>query len=72
MDSFDYIFYTYGLNTYGNIPLVEPLEYKESEKIHDLAIIVDTSESCSDETLRRFLNETFNGIPSIFKKFFFI
>ena len=45
MDSYDYIFYTYGLNTYGNVPLVEPLEYKESEKILELAIIVDTSES---------------------------
>lgn len=65
MDSFDYIFYTYGLNNYGNIPLVEPLEYKESEKIQELAIIVDTSESCSDDTLRIFLNETFNILHSM-------
>ena len=59
LDSFDYIFYTYGLNTYGNVPLVEPLEYKESEKIQELAIIVDTSESCGDEILKRFFHETF-------------
>lgn len=65
MDSFDYIFYTYGLNTYGNIPLVEPLEYKESEKVKEMAIIVDTSESCSDETLKRFLYETFNILHSM-------
>lgn len=65
LDSFDYIFYTYGLNNYGNIPLVEPLEYKESEKVQELAIIVDTSESCSDETLKRFLHETFNILNSM-------
>ena len=64
MDSFDYIFYTYGLNTYGNIPLVEPLEYKESEKIQDMAIIVDTSESCGDEILKRFFHETFQILHS--------
>lgn len=65
MDSFDYIFYTYGLNTYGNVPLVEPLEYKESEKIQELAIIVDTSESCGDGVLRRFLHETFQILHSM-------
>lgn len=65
MDSFDYIFYTYGLNTYGNIPLIEPLEYKESEKIKELAIIVDTSESCSEDTLKRFLHETFRILHSM-------
>lgn len=65
LDSFDYIFYTYGLNTYGNVPLVEPLEYKESEKIQELAIIVDTSESCGDEILRRFFHETFQILHSM-------
>ena len=28
-DSYDYIFYTYGLQLYGNLPLIEALEYKE-------------------------------------------
>ena len=65
LDSFDYIFYTYGLNTYGNVPLVEPLEYKESEKIQELAIIVDTSESCGDEILKRFFHETFQILHSM-------
>lgn len=27
-DEFDYIYYTYGLSLYGNMPLVEPLEYQ--------------------------------------------
>ena len=65
MDSFDYIFYNFGLNTYGNVPLIEPLEYRESEKIQELAIIVDTSESCGEETLRRFFHETFNILNSM-------
>ena len=59
LDSFDYIYYMYGLERYGNMPLIEPLEYKESEKIEELAIVIDTSESCSGDTVRRFLEETF-------------
>ena len=42
-DSFDYGFYSYGLKLYGNIPLMEPLEYRDSRKIHDLVIVIDTS-----------------------------
>ncbi len=29
-EEFDYVYYTYGLSAYGNMPLVEPLEYKEN------------------------------------------
>ena len=60
LDSFDYIYYMYGLERYGNMPLIEPLEYKESKKVEELAIVIDTSESCSGDTVRRFLNETFS------------
>ena len=59
LDSYDYIYYTYGLNHYGNMPLIEALEYKEVRKIEELAIVIDTSESCSGEYVRRFLEETF-------------
>ncbi len=31
-DSFDYIFYSYGLSMYGNMPLIEPQEWKEVKK----------------------------------------
>lgn len=31
-DEFDYVFYTYGLQLYKNMPLIEPLEYKEVKK----------------------------------------
>ena len=57
-DSFDYAFYTYGLSLYGNMPLVEPLEYKEQHKIEDFVIVIDTSMSCSGELVKRFLEET--------------
>lgn len=58
-DSFDYAFYTYGLSLYGNMPLVEPLEYKEQHKIEDFVIVIDTSMSCSGELVKRFLEETY-------------
>lgn len=58
-DAYDYIFYTYGLSLYGNMPLIEALEYKEVRKVEELAIAIDTSESCEGETIRRFLEETF-------------
>ena len=35
-DEFDLIYYTYGLRTYGNVPLVEPLEYRDDKRIRNL------------------------------------
>ena len=56
--SSDYIFYTYGLEHYGNnMPLIEPLETKEIRKIEDLVIVIDTSMSCKGELMRHFLEE---------------
>ena len=57
-DSFDYGFYTYGLQLYGNVPLIEELEYREAKKIRDFVIAVDTSGSCSGELVHRFLEQT--------------
>ena len=57
-DSFDYVFYMYGLSMYGNVPLVEPLESREINRIEDFVIVIDTSMSCSGELVRRFLEET--------------
>ena len=57
-DSFDYIFYHYGMEMYGNMPLIEPLEYSEERKIADLVIVIDTSGSCEKELVRVFLEET--------------
>ena len=46
-DEFDLNFYTYGLSVYGNLPLIEPLETRESKKIEELALVIDTSYSTS-------------------------
>lgn len=58
-DEFDTAYYTLGMDMYGNIPLIEPLEYKEEKKIHDLVIAVDTSGSVRGTPVRQFLSETF-------------
>lgn len=59
-ESFDYIFYRFGMEHYGNIPLIEPLEYKEVNRLEELVIAIDTSGSCSKETVQRFLGETYS------------
>lgn len=59
-DEFDYIYYTFGLDRYGNMPLIEPLEYKEDKRIHDFVIAIDTSESCSGEVVQAFMSKTYN------------
>ncbi len=57
-DEFDYIFYTYGLTHYENMPLVEPLEYSEVHKIRDFIIAIDTSASCRGKIVQAFLRMT--------------
>ncbi len=58
MDSFDYGFYNYGMELYGNMPLIEENEYREARRIDELVIIIDTSASCQDVLVQEFLNET--------------
>lgn len=60
LDSFDYGFYHYGMSLYGNMPLVEELEYREECKIEDLVIVLDTSGSCGTGLVRQFLETTFD------------
>lgn len=60
MDTFDYIFYNYGMNLYGNMPLIEPLETKEERKVEDFVIVIDTSMSCKGELVQKFLEETYS------------
>lgn len=59
-DEFDYIFYTYGLKRYGNMPLVEPLEYQECDRVREFVIAIDTSGSCSGELVRTFVSRTYD------------
>ena len=63
-DEFDYVYYTYGLQLYGNLPLVEPLEYRENKRIREFVIAIDTSGSCQGSTVERFLQKTYNILKS--------
>ena len=72
LDSFDYIPYLYGLKLYKNMPLIEPLEYREVTRLEELAIAIDTSGSCSGKLVKMFLEETWSILrqkDSFFKKF---
>lgn len=59
-DEFDYIFYTYGMTMYRDMPLIEPLEYRDDKRIHDFVIAIDTSGSVKGEIVQRFLQKTYN------------
>ncbi len=59
LEEFDLNFYTYGLQLYQNMPLIEPLESREVKKIRDFVVVVDTSYSTSGELVQGFLQETF-------------
>lgn len=63
-DEFDYNFYTYGLQLYENMPLIEPLEYKETKRIRDFVIAIDTSGSVSGELVQTFVQKTYNILRS--------
>ncbi len=40
------MFYTYGLSPlYGDMPLIEPLEYRDEKRIRDFCDATDTSSS---------------------------
>ena len=58
LDSFDYGFYNYGMELYGNMPLIEENEFREASKIEQLVIAIDTSASCDAVLVQQFLNET--------------
>ena len=63
-DEFDYVFYTYGLSLYGNMPLVEPLEYRDEKRIRDFVIVIDTSSSVTQDVVQQFVNTTFDVLTS--------
>lgn len=70
-DEFDYVYYTYGLHCYGNMPLVEPLEYREIYKVKEFVIAIDTSASCRGPVVRGFLKRTYSllkGTENFFQK----
>ena len=58
-DTFDYVFYTFGLSRYGNMPLIEPQEFREVHKIEEFVIVLDVSMSTSGELVQTFLDQTY-------------
>ena len=72
MDEFEYGPYIYGLQLYGNLPIIEPLEYREVKKIRDFVIVIDTSDSVSGQKVQSFLRNTYTVLSntvSFFGKF---
>lgn len=70
-DSFDYMFYTYGLSHYGNMPLIEPLETKEVFAVAEFVVVLDTSYSTNGALVRRFLETCYEVLAeknSYFKR----
>ncbi len=63
-DEFDYVYYTYGMGLYGNMPLIEPLEYQDTKRVRQFVIAIDTSASCAGELVARFVSHTFDILMS--------
>jgi len=59
-EEFDYIFYTYGLTRYKKMPLIEPLEYKDTLRIKEFIIAIDTSGSVRGSQVQSFVQKTYN------------
>lgn len=59
-DSFDYNFYCYGLEQYGNAAIIEPLEYSDVKRVREFVIAIDTSGSVQGKTVQTFLQKTYN------------
>lgn len=57
-DTIDPMMYQYGLDLYEDVPLVEPLETSEKYRFHSIVLAIDTSGSCSGNTVKQFLSET--------------
>lgn len=59
-EEFDYIYYTYGLQTYRNTPLIEPLEYQELRRLRDFAIVLDTSASLQGDRMQKIVEYAYD------------
>lgn len=59
-ESLEYGIYDYGCRTFGDKLLIEYPESKPEYRIEDFVIILDTSGSCSGETLKKFINKVYS------------
>ena len=63
-EAFDIAYYKYGLEIYGNIPLIEPLEFSEEHRIRTFIIAIDTSGSVQGDIVQSFLQKTCDVLRS--------
>lgn len=63
-DEFDYVFYTYGLELYNDMPLIEPLEYRQEHRVRDFAIVIDTSSSVTKKVVQDFIDATYDVLTT--------
>ena len=63
-EEFDYVLYTYGLERYGNLPLIEPLEYRDQKRVREFVVAIDTSRSVWGDAVKRFARATFDILKS--------
>ena len=59
MEDFDPIYYTYGLQNYGNIPLLDSLESSDTNRVEEFVIAIDTSGSTMCGPVVAFLEEAY-------------
>ena len=52
------------MQLYENMPLIEPLEYKDVKRIRDFVIAIDTSGSVAGELVQKFVQKTYNILKS--------
>ena len=55
---FDLAYYCYGMERYGNMPLIEELEGREEKRLDSLVIALDTSASTKRRHILNFIRET--------------
>ncbi len=60
VNDIDRMLYSYGLELYGDVALVEPSEVSEVLTLNNLFVAIDTSGSCSGTVASRFVRETYN------------
>lgn len=60
MDEYDRNYYSFGMSHYGNIPLIEPLEYSDRNRLRELVIAIDTSGSVKGELVQRFIQHSYD------------
>ncbi len=63
-DTIDVMLYQYGLELYGDVPLIEPPESEEELNLSTICVAIDTSGSCTEEA-GKFFRETKNILSDL-------